>query len=205
MRVAIVGSGNVGHALGVAWKTNGHDIVFAVREPAGSKAKQLVKEGFQVASVADAAKGADAIMLAVPWTELATVIESLGPLKGKIVIDATNPVSPDFEIELGFDDSAGETVALLAQGARVVKAFNTTGAENMAKAKDFPNKPVMFVAGDDAAAKKTVQKLAEDIGFEAMDAGPLKTSRYLEPMAMQWIKLAYGGVGRQFAFSLVRR
>ena len=106
---------------------------------------------------------------------------------------------------LGFDDSAGETVALLAQGARVVKAFNTTGADNMAKAKDFPNNPVMFIAGDDPDAKKAVQTLAEDIGFEAIDAGPLKASRYLEPMAMQWIKLAYGGAGTQFAFSLVRR
>lgn len=205
MQIAIVGSGNVGHALGGAWKTSGHDIVFAVREPGAGKAKQLAKEGFRVARMADAAKGADVIMLAVPWTEIATVIESLGPLKGKIVIDATNPLTPDLEMGLGFDDSAGETVALLAPGARVVKAFNTTGAENMAKAKDFPNKPVMFVAGDDAAAKKTVQKLAEDIGFEAIDAGPLKASRYLEPMAMQWIKLAYGGGGTQFAFSLVRR
>jgi len=176
-----------------------------VREPGGSKAKQLVKEGFQAAAMTDGAKAAEVIVLAVPWTETAAVIESLGSLKGKIVIDATNPVSPDFEMELGFDDSAGETVALLAQGAHVVKAFNTTGAENMAKAKDFPTKPVMFVAGDDAGAKKAVQKLAEDIGFEAIDAGPLKASRYLEPMAMQWIKLAYGGAGRQFAFSLVRR
>lgn len=205
MQIAIVGSGNLGHALGSAWKASGHDIVFAMRQPGLGKTKQLTKEGFQVAAMADAAKGAEVIMLAVPWTEIATVIESLGSLKGKIVIDATNPLTPDLEMGLGFDDSAGETVALLAQGARVVKAFNTTGAENMMNAKDFPSKPVMFVAGDDAGAKKTVQKLAQDIGFEAIDAGPLKASRYLEPMAMQWIKLALGGVGTQFAFSLVRR
>lgn len=82
-------------------------------------------------------------------------------------------------------------MALLAGGARVVKAFNTTGAENMAKAHDFPSKPWMPVAGDDAQAKAVVRKLAEELGFEAIDAGPLKMSRYLEPMAMQWIKLAY--------------
>jgi 8-hydroxy-5-deazaflavin:NADPH oxidoreductase len=205
MKIAIVGTGKVGKALGGAWKAAKHDVVLAVREPGNGKSKELAKDGFSVVAIADAAKGADVIALAVPFTEITTVIEMLGPLKGKIVIDATNPVSPEFEMELGFDDSAGETVALLAQGAHVVKAFNTTGAENMAKAKDFPNKPAMFVAGDDAGAKKTVQKLAEDIGFEAIDAGPLKASRYLEPMAMQWIKLAYGGVGKQFAFSLVKR
>lgn len=204
MKIAIVGAGNVGKALGLAWKAAKHDVVYALR-PGSDKAKQLEKDGFSIAGIAEASNRADVIVLAIPFTEAAAVIEALGPLEGKIVIDATNPVSPDFEMELGFDDSAGETVALLAQGARVVKAFNTTGAENMAKAKDFPAKPVMFVAGDDAGAKKTVAKLAEDIGFEAIDAGPLKASRYLEPMAMQWIKLAYGGVGKQFAFSLVRR
>ncbi len=205
MKIAIVGTGNVGKALGGAWKAAKHDVVLAVREPDNEKSKQLAKDGFSVSAMADAAKGAEAIVLAVPWTEIATVIDSLGPLNGKIVIDATNPLTPDLEMGLGFDDSAGETVALLAQGARVVKAFNTTGAENMMKAKDFPSKPAMFVAGDDPGAKKTVQKLADDIGFEAIDAGPLKASRYLEPMATQWIKLALGGVGTQFAFSLVRR
>ena len=204
MKIAIVGAGNVGKALGAAWKAARHDVVYALR-PGSGKTKQLEKDGFSIAGIAQVSTSADVIVLAIPFTEAAAVIEALGPLEGKIVIDATNPVSPDFEMELGFDDSAGETVALLAQGARVVKAFNTTGAENMAKAKDFPAKPVMFVAGDDADAKKTVAKLAEDIGFEAIDAGPLKASRYLEPMAMQWIKLAYGGVGKQFAFSLVRR
>ncbi|MBZ0148436.1 MAG: NADPH-dependent F420 reductase [Pseudorhodoplanes sp.] len=204
MKIAIVGAGNVGKALGGAWKAAKHDVVYALRE-GSDKAKQLSKDGFSVAALAEAAKAADVIVLAIPFAETAAVIEALGPLKGKIVVDATNPLSPELEMELGFDDSAGETVALLAQGARVVKAFNTTGAENMAKAKDFPAKPVMFVAGDDDGAKKTVQKLAEEIGFEAIDAGPLKASRYLEPMAMQWIKLAYGGVGKQFAFSLVRR
>lgn len=204
MKIAIVGAGHVGQALGRAWMAAGHDVVLALR-PDADKARQLAKDGFSVSAIADAAKAAEIIALAVPWTEIAAVIESLGSLKGKIVVDVTNPVTPDLEMGLGFDNSAGETVALLAQGARVVKAFNTTGAENMAKAKDFPSRPAMFVAGDDADAKKTVQTLAEDIGFEAIDAGPLKASRYLEPMAMQWIKLALGGTGTQFAFSLVRR
>lgn len=205
MNIAIVGSGRVGQALGGAWKAAGHAVTFGMREPQGEKAGQLRAGGFAVAAPAEAAKGAEAILLAVPWTEIATVIEALGPLERKILIDATNPLTPDRDMALGFDDSAGETVGLLAQGARVVKAFNTTGAENMAKARDFPARPAMFVAGDDAPAKRAVAALAADIGFEPVDAGPLKASRYLEPMAMQWIKLAYGGTGRDFAYALIRR
>ena len=126
MKIAIVGAGNVGKALGGAWNAK-HDVVYALRE-GSDKAKQLSKDGFSVAALAEAAKAADVIVLAIPFAETAAVIEALGPLKGKIVVDATNPLSPELEMELGFDDSAGETVALLAQGARVVKAFNTTGA-----------------------------------------------------------------------------
>ncbi|MBI4274239.1 MAG: NAD(P)-binding domain-containing protein [Rhizobiales bacterium] len=206
MKIVIVGSGNVGQALGSAWRNCGHDIDFAVRDPTGEKAKRLTGNGYHVAAVADAAQQADVILLAVPWTELSTVIESLGTLAGKIVIDATNPLTPDLEMALGFDDSAGETVGLLAQDARVVKAFNTTGADNMTKAKDFSFKPLMPIAGDDMQAKAVVAKLAEDIGFEAIDTGPLKMSRCLEPMALIWIKLALAQkLGTQHAFALVRR
>ncbi|NWG25010.1 MAG: NADPH-dependent F420 reductase [Pseudorhodoplanes sp.] len=205
MRIAIVGSGKVGRALGNAWKAAGHGVTYAMREAAGDKAKALAAEGFGVAGPSEAAREAEVVLLAVPWGEIPAVIDALGPLDGRVLVDATNPLTPDRDLALGFDDSAGETVGLLAQGARVVKAFNTTGADNMQKARDFPVKPAMFVAGDDADAKKIVQTLAEEIGFEAIDAGPLKASRYLEPMAMQWIKLAYAGAGTQFAFALTRR
>jgi 8-hydroxy-5-deazaflavin:NADPH oxidoreductase len=157
-----------------------------------------------VVAVADAARQAEVMLLAVPWPEVPNAIQSLGPLQGKIVIDATNPLTAALELAIGHDDSAGETIGRLAKGARVVKAFNTTGAENMSRARDFSARPVMLVAGDDADAKKTVQKLAADIGFEPVDAGPLSASRLLEPMAMQWIKLALGGLGTNFAYAFVR-
>ena len=205
MKIVIVGAGNVGQALGAGWRKTGHDVAYAVRDVTADKAKRLAADGFRVVAMADAAAGADLIFLAVPWGEIPAVIDSLGKLTGKILVDTTNPISAERDLALGFDDSAGETVALLASDARVVKAFNTTGAENMTKARDFTTKPMMLMAGDDANAKAAVRKLAEEIGFEAVDAGPLKASRYLEPIAMQWIKLAYGGLGRQFAFSIVRR
>jgi predicted dinucleotide-binding enzyme len=204
MHIAIVGGGNVGQALGSAWKAAGHKITFAARDLKSSNAVKLKAAGYDLVPLAGAEK-AEVILLAIPWQGVEQAIKSLGPLAGKIVIDASNPLTADLELAIGHDDSAGETVARLAQGARVVKAFNTTGAENMDKAGDFPSKPAMFVASDDAEAKKTVEKLAKEIGFEPVDAGPLKASRYLEPMAMQWIKLAFSGMGVQFAYSLVRR
>jgi predicted dinucleotide-binding enzyme len=204
MHIAIVGGGNVGQALGSAWKAAGHKITFAARDLKSSNAVKLKAAGYDLVPLAGAGK-AEVILLAIPWQGVEQAIKSLGPLAGKIVIDATNPLTADLELAIGHNDSAGETVARLAQGARVVKAFNTTGAENMDKAGDFPSKPAMFVASDDVEAKKTVEKLAKEIGFEPVDAGPLKASRYLEPMAMQWIKLAFSGMGVGFAYSLVRR
>jgi hypothetical protein len=205
MELTIVGSGNVGMALGRAWKKAGHAITFGVRDASAAKASELKKSGFNVAAMNDAGKQAKVILLAVPWHEAENALRSLGDLSGKIVIDATNPLTKELDLAVGFDTSAGETLAKLYPGARVVKAFNTTGAENMDHAGEFPAKPAMFVASDDADAKKTVQTLASDIGFEPVDVGPLSASRFLEPIAMQWIKLAFGGMGSNFAFAIVKR
>ena len=97
-------------------------------------------------------------------------------------------------------------MARASPGARVVKAFNTTGANNMADSRYGGGKLMMPIAGDDAAAKQTVMELASDLGFEPVDAGPLAMSRYIEPMAMVWIKLAIvQKQGRDFGFALLRR
>jgi predicted dinucleotide-binding enzyme len=206
MRIAIVGAGNVGQALGKGWRKAGHDVSYAVREATHNKVTALTADGSRVVSMERAAEAADVLVLAVPWPAIEEAVASLGSLAGKILVDATNPLTAKLELGVGFNDSAGETVARLAPGARVVKAFNTTGAENMANARAFSVKPMMPAAGDDAAAKAAVCELAEDLGFEAVDAGPLAMSRHLEPLAMLWIKLAYAqGFGRDFAFALAQR
>jgi predicted dinucleotide-binding enzyme len=206
MNITICGSGNVGGALAGGWKKAGHRVTFAARDPSGAKAAELKKDGYAVAPQADAAKSTDVIVLATPWDATAATVKALGNLAGKIVVDATNPLTAKLELALGFSDSAGETVARLASGAKVVKAFNTTGANNMANSTYAGGKLVMPVAGDDAEAKKTVMALAADLGFEPVDAGPLSMSRHLEPMAMLWIKLAYAqGMGREFGFGFLRR
>jgi predicted dinucleotide-binding enzyme len=205
MNITIAGSGNVGRALGAGWRKAGHSVTYAAREPAGAKAAELKKAGFTVAAIGDAANGADVIVLATPWDATPAAITALGALAGKIVVDATNPLTAALELALGFSDSAGETVARLS-GARVVKAFNTTGANNMANATYAGGRLMMPVAGDDAAAKKTVMALAAELGFEPIDVGPLAMSRHLEPMAMAWIKLAYAqGMGREFGFAVLKR
>src|SRR5205807_4085588 len=165
MNITIVGSGNVGRALAGGWRKTGHSVTFAARDPAGPKAAELKREGFAVAPQAEAGK-ADVIVLAVPWSGIEATVQALGNLAGKVVIDATNPLTANLELALGFSDSAGETVARLAKGARVVKAFNTTGANNMANSTYPGGKLMMPVAGDDAAAKKNVMALASDLGFE---------------------------------------
>src|SRR5262245_31626458 len=145
--------------------------------------------------------------MATPWSGAEAAINSLGSLDGKIVIDCMNPLGmgPDgLQLVLGFNTSAGEQVASWSPGAFVFKTLNMTGAGNMAKAADYRVKPVMLVAGDDAGRKPRVMELIAKLGFEAVDAGPLKNARLLEPLAMLWIDQAMKrGRGREFAFALV--
>ena len=205
MNITIVGSGNVGRALGEAWKRAGHHITYAARDPASTKAVELKTAGFAVVAL-NAAQNADVIVLAIPWDGVEATIAALGPLPGKVLVDATNPLTPGLKLALGFSDSAGETVARLSPRARVVKAFNTTGAGNMANSLYPGAKIMMPVASGDAEGKKIVMSLASDLGFEPVDAGPLAMSRHLEPLAMLWIKLAYAqGLGMNFGFSILRR
>src|SRR5262245_53959515 len=206
MNIVIVGAGNVGRALAQGWRKAGHSVTLAVRDPNERKNTALAEQGLAVAAVKGAGRAADVVVLAVPWDAVPDTIEALGPLDNTILADATNPITGQSELALGFDDSAGETVALLAYRARVVKAFNTTGAGNMADSRYAGGKLVMPVAGNDAAAKRAVMGLAADLGFEPIDAGPLAMSRHLEPMAMLWIKLAHAqGLGRDFGFAILRR
>lgn len=142
-------------------------------------------------------------MLAIPWDAIESVVGG-NDVAGKIVIDCVNPISPEMELVMGCTTSAGETVAKLAKGAKVVKAFNTTGFHNMKNPSFNSTKLTMLYAGDDESAKKIVGQLISDIGFDPVDAGPLKMARYLEPLAMLWINL-FLGMKQDIAFQLIKR
>jgi predicted dinucleotide-binding enzyme len=187
MRIAIIGAGSVGATLGQAWLQHGEDVIWGLRNPADPKyavPKQRVK------APAESVKAAEMVVIAAPWSATQAAVKGLGSLAGKIVIDCTNPLGmgPDgLQLVLGFDTSAGEQVASWAPGAFVFKTLNITGAGNMARAAEYPVKPFMPVAGDDAAKKAVVMELVAALGFEPVDAGPLKNARLLEPFAMVWV------------------
>jgi hypothetical protein len=204
MKIAVIGAGNLGGTLGRRWHEAGYGVVFGVREPNGEKYRALPAPR---ATPADAAQSADVILLATPWPATQAALKSLGDLTGKILLDATNPLLPNLAgLTHGHETSGGEQVAQWAPGARVVKAFNTTGTENMADPV-YPSGPLVLpYCGDDPEAKKVTHELAAALGFAPVDAGGLSQARLLEPFALLWISLAYRqGLGRDFGFLLERR
>ncbi len=208
MKIAIIGMGNVGGTLGRRWVEAKHEIVFGARNATDPKAAgdaKAIQAG--IATVAEAAAGAEVVVLAVPWQAALDAVASAGNLGGKVLLDCTNPLTPDLSaLAIGTTTSAGEQVARAAKGAKVVKIFNTTGAGNMANPRYGPAGQTMLYAGDDAAAKAIAARLARDIGFDPIDVGPLSAARILEPFALVWITLAIKQkLGPDFAFQLVRR
>jgi hypothetical protein len=201
MKIAVIGAGNVGRALGSGWRRAGHDVVYVVRDVAKATA-----EGLEQVVAGPVPPGADVVVLATPWDAVESAIRSAGNLTGKVLIDATNPLGPGLSLVVGHTDSGGETIARLAPGARTVKAFNTIGFNIMADPALGDRRAFLPVCGDDAAAKQVVLELGSTLGFDAVDFGPLANARLTEPFAALWITLAYPiGIGREFAFALVRR
>jgi predicted dinucleotide-binding enzyme len=213
MKLAIIGAGNVGGTLGVAWAERaGHEVFFGVRNPSSDKVQAVLRRlagKAQAGTPAQAAAFAKFIVLTTPWNAAEAAIRSMGNLSGKIILDATNPLAMGPEglnLEIGHSISAGEKVQGWAKGASVFKTLNTTGFGNMADPIFHGVKSVMFVAGNDAANKPKVIGLVAALGFDVVDAGPLRNARLLEAHAMLWIDLAIKqGLGRDFAFAIVRR
>lgn len=199
MKIAIIGAGHVGRALAEGWSLAGHEVVLGARDP--SKAQTDLR----VETPGDAVTGAEVIVLAVPGAAAGEVAESLGLSAGQILIDCTNPIrrgddGPEPAAPSG--SSGGEEIARRLPGIHVVKTLNQVGAEVMATAHDFPARPVMFLAGDDADAKARVSRLLTDLGFLPRDAGALSAARLLEPYALIWIRQAMMmGRGRNWALS----
>jgi hypothetical protein len=208
MTLSIIGAGNVSQALAQAFIEQGETIVLGVRRPEQADGT-IAHLGARVrlASVPDAIEASEIVILAVPYAAAVDVASSVPDWRNRILVDATNPLAPGLAwLLLGATTSGAETIARAATGARVVKAFNTTGAENMADSRYAGGQPFMPVCGDDPEARSRVVELARRIGFDAVDIGDLTVARYLEPFAMTWIHMAFKlGLGRQFAFARLQR
>lgn len=206
MTIAILGAGNVGAALARSLSRHGMPVYFGVPEP--EKYRDLADAlGARIGNVGDAIADARIAILAVPYASALAIAGQIEDWHDRILIDATNPLAPGLAgLTLGTTTSAAEQIAARARNARVVKCFNVTGAENMADPQALTGGAFMPVAADDAGARGEVVALAARMGFDAVDAGPLFTARYLEPFAMTWIHLAFAaGQGRAWAFSRARR
>ena len=206
MKIGICGTGSVGTVLGKIWAENGQEIFFGSRDPVGV-IKLISKIGLDVkgGTYSEAAQFGEIIVLAIPWSAVQNTIGVLGDLKGKIIIDCTNAVAPSLGgLLIGHTTSAAEKIAEWAEGARVVKGFNAFDPDFLQEVKKRDPKPSNFICGDDADAKSKVKELAQLIGYDVIDCGPLKNARLLEPFAMLWIELAYTqGMGPGIAFKLL--
>jgi NADPH-dependent F420 reductase len=208
MKIGIIGTGHMGGTLGRLWAGQGHKILFGSRYPAKAR---IVMSGalnnIKVVTIAEAAHAGEVILLATPWNAAHEALEAAGPIAGKILIDCTNPWSPDGEgLLLAKDTSAAETIAEWQPYARVVKAFNTIYWQHL-------NNPVFGVeiadalfCGNDPQAKAAIARLAQEINLQPVDAGPLKMARYLEALAYLWVYLAFReGRGSETTFKLINR
>ena len=199
MRIAVLGFGNVGAQLAKLWIAKGHKVTAGLRE--GSKDRQKASDaGAGVATLADAVKDAEVIVIALPWPAVESTLKAL-PLDDQILIDAVNPIDQNLNVLNVSAGSAAQQIAQWTKSAPVVKAFNTIGSALMGDAT-FD----MMYCGDDAAAKKVVAQLIADTGMKPVDVGPLSNARYLEGIAGLWIDLAVKGrMPGAFGFNLVRK
>ena len=210
MKIGVIGTGSLGRALGTRLASLGHEVAFGSRTPTAGRVENLVAAAGPRTSAAlprDAAHDAHVVFLATPWFGTEAAVRGLGALGDKVVVDCTNPLLSGLA---GLDpergSSGGERVAEWADGGRVVKAFNTTGAGNVADPDYAEHRLSMPLCGNDAEARAVVAGLIRDLGFEPLDCGSLDAAARLEQLAMLWIQLAHlQGLGPQIGFALLRR
>lgn len=189
-QIGVIGKGNVGSALARGLTRAGHKVKASGSDPA---------------SVHETVLWADIAIFAVPFGAIDAVLKEAGAaLAGKTLVDVTNALGPDMQWAIGFTTSGAEELQKKAPQARVVKAFNTVFAQHMDSGRLGDQQLTALVAGDDPEAKNTVLGIARDIGFDAVDAGPLNTARLLEALGYLNIKLGYVlGMGAQIGFKLL--
>lgn len=193
MKVAIIGTGNMASGLAYALAGAQHEVAIGSRDPGKAAAlAEKIGHGVQGGGIAAAAQLAEIVILATPFGGAADALKAAGDLTGKTLVDISNPISADYKsLVIGHTTSAAEEIQALAPKARIVKAFNTIFAQLLPSEARQGKTLQVFVAGDSDSAKAQVSKLAQSIGFEAVDAGPLSNSRFIEPIGEMNIHFGY--------------
>jgi predicted dinucleotide-binding enzyme len=214
MKVGILGSGEVGQALGDGFVSRGHDVKLGAREATNEKiTKWAAKHGKKASAgtFRDAAAFGEIVVVATLWsgTESALRLAGIENFKGKVVFDVTNPLlfepNQPPKLALGHTDSGGEQVQRWLPGARVVKVFNIVGNKHMVDPKFPGGPPTMFLCGNDPSARAAAADVCKAFGWETVDLGGIEGARLLEPMCILWVQ--YGAVTNSWnhAFKLLRK
>src|SRR5438309_2153830 len=199
MRIGILGSGLMGGKLGTLFARAGHEVVFSYAR-SKRKLNKLAREAHgqaQAGTPAEATRGADALLLAVHWSRVDDVLEQAGDMSGKIILTCMLPMSADdSRLVVAHTSSGAEALAKKVRRARVVSAFGTVPSEvllGVFEARRKARRPSLVYCGDDASSKKIAAQLIRDVGFDPVDAGPLRIARYTEPFTLLIAQLAYEG------------
>ena len=211
MRIGILGSGLMGGKLGTLFARAGHEVVFSYARRR-RKLEELARDAggkARAGTPGEAARDADALLLAVHWSRMDDVLRQAGDVSGKVVVSCSLPMNEDdTELVVGRTSSGAERLARKGPRARVVSAFGTVPSEvlpGVFAAHDRATRPSLVYCGDDAAAKAVAAALIRDVGFEPVDAGPLQVARYTEPFALLIAQLAYEGEdGPELAYRFER-
>jgi 8-hydroxy-5-deazaflavin:NADPH oxidoreductase len=201
MKIGILGSGLMGGKLGTIWARGGHDVVFSYAR-SEEKLKQLARDArgkARAGTPREAAHDADAVLLAVHWSRVDDVLKQAGDLSGKVIITCSLPMNADDTgLVIAHTSSGAEALAKRVPKARVVSAFGTVPSEvlfGVFEARRKSRRPSLVYCGDDARSKKIAAELIRDVGFDPVDAGPLRIARYTEPFTLLIAQLAYEGEG----------
>ncbi len=211
MRIGILGSGLMGGKLGTIFARAGHEVVFSYAR-SERKLKRLAREAganARAGTPADAARDADAVLVAVHWSRIDDVLKRAGDLSKKVIITCSLPMNADdTDLLVAHTSSGSEALAKKLRPARVVSAFGTVPSEvlfGVFDARRRKNRPSLVYCGDDDRAKQLAATLIRDVGFEPVDAGSLRIARYMEPFALLVAQLAYeGDAGPELAYRFER-
>ena len=211
MRVGILGSGLMGGKLGTLFSGAGHEVVFSYARST-EKLKTLAKDAkgnARAGTPREAAQEADALLLAVHWSRIDDVLSQSGDLSGKVIVTCSLPMNADnTELVIAHTNSGAEALAKRLLKARVVCAFNTVPSEVLFAVFDARRKakrPSLVYCGDDPSSKELAAELIRDVGFDPVDAGPLRIARYTEPFGLLLGQLAYeGNEGPELAYRFER-